>query len=450
MDNKFFDDLLDETTNNYFNNLPFEKNLLITKDLFHSIWKDKHTMYSNTESFSINKNVIEIRAKGWEQSSRFILNNAINYDFSRDNKREVYVGNYLFLLNYSKEEIFKQNVRDYFEEYELAVSNYNKTLLLQAKSIEEQFLEKYRQLLFMAVDKIPDFIFLDLDNYKDFMFQTYKYLCLPLSVFSDMEKRIINGDESREDNSVLEHMESLFRLFKMIAKKEPDWDLTLLAINFYVLLKNIIVEYFSLKWEKTYGRIQEPYIKNYCSNTLISHLDKGTAYMFLNYLLDKGEYKGKSFIDAHNDFVRVVLETKENIKQVEFEKNFDRETEKNCTSITIDEIDLMTGEEFESFISKLFKKIGYNTFSTKKTGDQGIDVIAEKNTIRIGIQAKCWSGTVGNSAVQEVVAGKTLYNCNKVMVVTNSVFSKSAIELATANNVILWDRSILKEKIEKI
>ena len=107
----------------------------------------------------------------------------------------------------------------------------------------------------------------------------------------------------------------------------------------------------------------------------------------------------------------------------------------------------MTGSEFEEFIAKLFIKMGYSAYTTKTSGDQGIDVIAEKNGIKYGIQAKCYSNSVGNSAVQEAVAGKSFYGCDKIIVITNNSYTKSAIELATANGVILWDRNILKEKL---
>jgi HJR/Mrr/RecB family endonuclease len=33
------------------------------------------------------------------------------------------------------------------------------------------------------------------------------------------------------------------------------------------------------------------------------------------------------------------------------------------------------------------------------------------------------------------------------MVITNSTFRKSAVELAAVNNVILWDRQVLIEKL---
>ena len=79
---------------------------------------------------------------------------------------------------------------------------------------------------------------------------------------------------------------------------------------------------------------------------------------------------------------------------------------------TLKDIDLMTGIEFENFLCDLFQKMGYHTLSTKISGDQGIDIVAEKDSIKIGIQAKCYTGTVGNGAIQEAAAGKTFYCCD--------------------------------------
>ena len=116
---------------------------------------------------------------------------------------------------------------------------------------------------------------------------------------------------------------------------------------------------------------------------------------------------------------------------------------------TLDDIDLMSGTEFEEFVSTLFRQMGYNTKITQTTGDQGIDVIAVKNGVKLGIQAKCYTNTVGNSAVQEAVAGKGYYSCDKVMVITNNYFTSSAASLAQSNNVVLWDRDFLKMKLKE-
>lgn len=115
--------------------------------------------------------------------------------------------------------------------------------------------------------------------------------------------------------------------------------------------------------------------------------------------------------------------------------------------VTLDNIDLMSGYEFESFIAQLFKNLEYQVDITKSSGDQGADIIIEKNNERTVIQTKCYTYPVGNKAIQEVVSSKKIYNANKAMVITNSLFTKSAIQLAKANSVILWDRNILKEKI---
>ena len=115
--------------------------------------------------------------------------------------------------------------------------------------------------------------------------------------------------------------------------------------------------------------------------------------------------------------------------------------------MAVEDYDLMSGQEFEQAIAKIFKNMGYQVTMTPTTGDQGIDIIAVRNGIRIGIQAKCYTGKVGNSAVQEVVAGKQYYNLNRCMVVTNSVFTSAAVALAKANNVTLWDRYVLEEKL---
>ena len=109
-------------------------------------------------------------------------------------------------------------------------------------------------------------------------------------------------------------------------------------------------------------------------------------------------------------------------------------------------IDQMNGAQFERFVAKLFTLMGYTAEVTKHSGDQGIDVIAQKSGTRTGIQAKRHAGKVGNSAVQEVVAGKAFYHLDKAIVITNSEFTQSAKDLAKATNVELWDRDLLKQK----
>lgn len=91
--------------------------------------------------------------------------------------------------------------------------------------------------------------------------------------------------------------------------------------------------------------------------------------------------------------------------------------------------------------------MGFQVTQTRKTGDQGADLILIKNGQRIAVQAKRYSGKVSNGAVQEIVAAKQYYNCQKTMIVTNSFFTDSAIKLANVNGVQLIDREKLYEWI---
>ncbi len=122
----------------------------------------------------------------------------------------------------------------------------------------------------------------------------------------------------------------------------------------------------------------------------------------------------------------------------------------NENKINISDIDIMSGYDFEKFVAELFQKMGYKSYATQESNDQGIDVVAKRDDITIAIQAKCYSQPVGNHAIMEAVAGMKYYDADKAMVVTNSTFTRSAIELAKKNNVQLWDRKALIEKIDEI
>lgn len=109
----------------------------------------------------------------------------------------------------------------------------------------------------------------------------------------------------------------------------------------------------------------------------------------------------------------------------------------------IAEIDNMSGKTFEKYLEVLFSKLDYQVHRTQYIGDYGADLITTKNGVRTVIQAKRHKNKVGIKAVQEAVAAKGKYDCQTAMVVTNSFYTKQAIELAKANKVELWDRGDL-------
>ena len=110
----------------------------------------------------------------------------------------------------------------------------------------------------------------------------------------------------------------------------------------------------------------------------------------------------------------------------------------------------MPGYEFEEFVAKILKQDGFtNVKVSKKSGDHGIDIVANKNGILYGIQCKRYKDKVGNGAVQEAYTGAAYYKCDKAMVITNSEFTKAAIDEAKKIGVELWDGDKLKSEISK-
>ena len=106
--------------------------------------------------------------------------------------------------------------------------------------------------------------------------------------------------------------------------------------------------------------------------------------------------------------------------------------------------DQMDGKEFENACVAILRANGYrNIQTTPASGDYGVDILCNDGALRYAVQCKRYSDNVGLNAVQEVSAGARHYGCIGSMVMTNSRFTKQAIELAHSNNVTLIDRDCL-------
>lgn len=109
------------------------------------------------------------------------------------------------------------------------------------------------------------------------------------------------------------------------------------------------------------------------------------------------------------------------------------------------DFDLMDGWEFEEYVAELLVRNGYhNVEVTRGSGDQGVDILAEKDGVTYALQCKHYTSKISNKAVQEAYAGARFYGCDVPVVLTNSYFYPSALELGEEIGVELWDREILK------
>lgn len=312
------------------------------------------------------------------------------------------------------------------------------------------FVKKYAFSLFMEPDKIAAF--------EAHFFEKW------VSASSlEKEGRVLlqtKLQETSQDNP-LPKFDALVRLVSASCGQEEHYA----ACRTYGIMLAAIKEEARLQCNVTYDITfqadwsYEDCLKNYVSGAKESYQDIDILGCFIYYLMSENkiplppkfertpynlgfEY---AYYKVKQDLEPYAKAYFENLEVLQLERELSLDTPSSV--ITIEDFDLMSGQEFERAVADIFTSMGYQISMTPITGDQGIDIIAVRNGTRIGIQAKCYTGKVPNSAVQEVVAGKEYYGVHRCIVVTNSSFTNSAIDLAKANHVALWDRSILEEKL---
>lgn len=249
----------------------------------------------------------------------------------------------------------------------------------------------------------------------------------------------------------------LYLFFQYFSDRENFWRWLLYGLIFIVFV--IVFLILLKKWEK--NRRQQKIkrtidlieraglaesINNFITRFGLGQEKSRNVWRYENYVIDwhrirylKDDFANKG-IKLSDLEMKIVLSHYINKREYDF----------TSKSIEVRQYDFekLSGSEFEKFLYRLYTAMGYAVHLNGKAGDQGGDLIAIKDQERLLIQAKCYKDwSVGNKAVQEAVAAKNHYNCNRAAVITTSNFTKQAIELAKTNNVELVPRQLLQKMI---
>ena len=76
----------------------------------------------------------------------------------------------------------------------------------------------------------------------------------------------------------------------------------------------------------------------------------------------------------------------------------------------------MDGIEYEEYCTKILENSGWEVEENSTTGDQGVDLIASIEDLRVCIQCKCFAKARGNKAVQEIAASMLVAKLKKLLV----------------------------------
>lgn len=167
-----------------------------------------------------------------------------------------------------------------------------------------------------------------------------------------------------------------------------------------------------------------------------------------NYIIEKLERCGiVSHFDGINPREILAFNIEDaKTKLYHFNKSDNYEMYSSFSNVSLSDIDNMEGHNFEYWCAELLSKIGFvNIKVTPGSGDQGVDILAEKDGIKYAIQCKCYSKDLGNTPIQEVEAGKVYYGCHVGAVMTNRYFTRGARELAKKTGTLLWDRDFISK-----
>lgn len=282
-----------------------------------------------------------------------------------------------------------------------------------------------------------------------------KIINLDNSKIKEIEKIILNYSLRYKENDLIfseeydnfeeefeedgEYFDNFLKLKKLIEKK---LNLSLEDFEFVLFCRCII-----LKKEKK-ELVKKINSQNY--NLAI----KTFSEIYEDFLVEDAEFWINNLLvptlkELKIKFIKKkLLEDVENINLERELENFEQKLLRTDKKPSKKEFEKMTGIEFEKFVGSCFENKGYKVKVTKATGDQGVDLILEdEKGVLTAVQVKRYSGSVGNKAVQEVVASMKFYDCDKAMIVTTGEFTKSAFELASKNGVQLVGKKELDDLI---
>ena len=230
---------------------------------------------------------------------------------------------------------------------------------------------------------------------------------------------------------------------------------------------NLLVERIRLKEIDAYGNedlkkwignppLNENSIKKHLNNGS-KRFKEGIPYFWEKVILK--EFSGQeSFFEKWNSYRKInpiindeIIGAKRTLENEDWFIFVASQIEKSCL-ITTDKNQLeknngnyKKGILFENHCMEILKKNGWKVEETSNTGDQGVDLIASIDSLRICIQCKNHKQVIGNKAVQEISAGKLYWEGTHAVLVSESGFTKSAQKLARANDVKLINISELED-----
>lgn len=161
--------------------------------------------------------------------------------------------------------------------------------------------------------------------------------------------------------------------------------------------------------------------------------------------------KEKKCLNRQQEFLSLgLLLTQSTLERELCEETVDEE---DALVISADNMNQLSGVEFEKVCQALVENMGFETKTTKASGDGGIDLIAYNYEPLLSgkyiIQCKRYKGSVGEPILRDLYGVVTSERANKGILMTTGHFTKSAIAFAEGKPLELIDGKAMLALLKK-
>lgn len=305
-------------------------------------------------------------------------------------------------------------------------------------------------------------------NVKGYVDKSNTFPLLVAGTMIGIDAREIIGENSNFDNKFIDTSKALlnFERFKIITnaritKGEYEFsdinsiDLYYQIIssiyiekfnNFFVLFK----DYFDLIEENKELLVSKKRI--YLKEDEFGDIDPSEWIDYLQrFAVRRNLYKESNYpddLEAVVNYIKILnldnFEGKAISYLLALWEHFERKDDKYAS--------IYTGVDFELYLKTLIEEQleGSYVETTPASGDHGADLLVRFRGIVVAVQAKYYTGSVGNAAVQEIHSGMGFYDADYGMVVTQSKYTEHAKSLAMKLNIHLEDVETFIPKIKSL
>ncbi len=127
-----------------------------------------------------------------------------------------------------------------------------------------------------------------------------------------------------------------------------------------------------------------------------------------------------------------------------------QEEERKKLDQTVEQLSQLPPIEFEVWFKDLLNELGYEKVTlTSSSNDEGIDVLAEFNGLKVAVQCKRWKRAVSGPNVQAFLGAMHHAGAQSGLFVTTGLFTASAKKMASSHLIELVDRAELPDWIQR-